>query len=195
MSDQDGTPAKRGFWGRLGRGLTVFLVVDVLLVLTFVVLAVVALGDRSPEDPAASPADDQGQVSDETSPEPSAPEEVDEAEEIRSFQMPSGNIFCELDETSARCTILSFTYEPVDPPEGCDGSAGAVLEIAAGGQTAFPCVEGEPSLPGDLAVLDYGEASTVGEMACQSSLNGVTCRHAESGAGFSLARAGYTLFP
>ena len=46
----------------------------------------------------------------------------------------------------------------------------------------------------DLPELAYGEASEIGEMTCQSSRNGAFCRHNPSGAGFSVARSGYTRF-
>ncbi|MBO1751632.1 hypothetical protein J4G33_07420 [Actinotalea sp. BY-33] len=193
MSDQESASGRRPRRA-LGPWLTTFLVIDVILVLTLVVVGVMALSDRS--DGAADDApgtSDPGEA--EASPEPSAPEEAEDAELIEAFVLPSGNIFCEMDETSATCSIISFTFGAVDPPEGCEGTAGNVLRIEAGQQTTFPCVDGEVSAPADLPELDYGEASTVGQMTCQSSRNGVTCRHDESGSGFSLARAGYSLFP
>ncbi|KGM13724.1 hypothetical protein [Cellulomonas bogoriensis] len=191
----DQSTDRPGFFRRLGPGLTAFLVIDVVLVLFLVLFAVQVFSgdDDGPEDaPVATDGTDPGQ--DETNPETEAPQEPTESETVEAFRLPSGNIFCEMGETAATCSILSYSYDP-PAADGCDGERGAVLRIEAGGTTTFPCTGSGPSLPDGLPELDYGEASTVGEMTCQSSTNGVTCRHDGSGAGFSLARAGYTLFP
>src|SRR5690606_28575339 len=121
--------------------------------------------------------------------------EPEETEALTDFVLPSGNIYCSMTETSATCTILSFTYEPPPLPEGCTGTAGAVLSVTAGEAPTFPCVEEAPSgPPADAPELDYGEGSTIGEMTCLSSRNGVFCRHDPSGRGFSVARAGHQFF-
>lgn len=176
----------------LGPGLTAFLVVDVLLVLAFVLVAVNAPQREAPGPGAVEETVDEP----ETTPEASAPEEPTDAEALGAFVLPSGNIHCAMDETSATCTILSFSYAAPAVPEGCAGTVGNVLRVdAASEQVTFPCVEGEPPAAAEgTPELAYGEASTVGDMTCQSSRNGVFCRHNPSGVGFSLARAGYTIF-
>ncbi|NCT91725.1 hypothetical protein GXB85_12290 [Cellulomonas sp. APG4] len=175
----------------LGPGLTAFLVVDVLLVLAFVLVAV-----NAPQrgGPAQEPTTEAAEP--ETTPEASAPEDPTDAEALTAFVLPSGNIHCAMDETSATCTILSFSYDAPEAPEDCAGTVGNVLRVdAESEEVTFPCVEGEPpAAPKDAPELAYGEASSVGDMTCQSSRNGAFCRHNPSGAGFSLARAGYTIF-
>lgn len=194
MSERGTSPAQSDrSRRRLGPGLTAFLVIDVLLVLALVVVAVVAFSDRTPQD--EDPPVATGEVEEpESSPEPSVPEDPEDAESVEAFRLPSGNIFCEMTDTSATCSIIDFSFDPVAPPAGCEGTAGNVLTIVAGGELMFPCVEGEVTLPDDLPVLGYGEASHVGEMTCQSSTNGATCLHSDTGRGFSVARAGYTDF-
>lgn len=191
MSDHS-TAAPTGRKRRaLGPGLTAFLVVDILLVAAFVVVAVNAPqrggGPETQESTAAEP---------ETTPDATAPADPQDATAIAAFALPSGNIHCEMTETTASCTILSFSYERPAAPEGCTGTAGNVLLVSAETEeVSFPCLEGEPAAAGaDVPVLEYGEASTVGDMTCQSSRNGASCRHNPSGAGFSVARAGYTIF-
>lgn len=176
----------------LGPGLTAFLVVDVLLVLAFVLVAVNAPQRGGPAQETAA----EEVAEPETTPEASAPEEPTDAESLAAFVLPSGNIHCAMDETSATCTILSFSYEAPAAPEGCEGTVGHVLRVeAATEEVMFPCVDGDPPpVPEDAPELAYGEASTVGDMTCQSSRNGAFCRHDPSGVGFSLARAGYTTF-
>ncbi|EYR64534.1 hypothetical protein N866_09095 [Actinotalea ferrariae CF5-4] len=180
---------------RLGPGLTAFLVVDVLLVLAFLVVLGTTLAGRdagaAPEGPAAAPAAPEP----ETTPEESPGEDSQEVGEVRAFVLPSGNIHCAMDEGSATCTILAFSYERPAPPEGCAGQAGNVLTVDAAGTAGFACQEGEPAAAAEgTPVLEYGEQTTVGAMTCASSTNGVLCRHNESGAGFSVARAGYLFF-
>lgn len=176
----------------LGPGLTAFLVVDVLLVAAFLVLALTA-PQRGPVDDPPVATSSPG---DESTPDASAPEDPETSEELTAFVLPSGNIWCEMDEGSATCTILQIGYERPDAPDGCDGTVGNVLTVSAETESmSFPCVEGKPPRPAaDLPVLEYGEASEIGEMTCQSSRNGAFCRHNPSGAGFSVARSGYTRF-
>ncbi|MCU1433246.1 MAG: hypothetical protein JWP95_2351 [Actinotalea sp.] len=177
----------------LSPGMRTFLVIDVILVLTFLVVGAMRLADR----PSAIETTDAGQTQGEpeTEPDQSPPAEPEQAEEVAAFQMPSGNIFCEMTETSAECTILSFSYSPPAPPEGCAGTVGNVLRVAAGEEGTMPCVESPPTAPPEsMPVLEYGEASTVGEMTCQSNQNGVYCQHDRTRNGFSVARAGYRFF-
>ncbi|WP_225754025.1 DUF6636 domain-containing protein [Actinotalea sp. Marseille-Q4924] len=185
-----GRPARR-----LGPGLTAFLVVDVILVLAFLVVLGTTLAGRDSAEPEPVAQPTQAAPEPETSPEESPQEEAEEVGEVRAFVLPSGNIHCTMDEASATCTILSFSYERPAPPEGCAGQVGNVLAVDAEGNAGFTCQEGEPSGPAEgTPVLEYGEQTTVGAMTCASSTNGVLCRHNESGAGFSVARAGYLFF-
>jgi len=180
-------PARRG----LGPGLTAFLVVDILLVLAVLVglAAFLSGGDRTPlgaADPGASattPAGgDPGDESPGADPVPAG-----------AFALPSGNIACEISDDDATCTIADSAAAPVEV-EDCPGTAGQVLTVTADGAST-PCVQG--ALPGPAApgtpVLEYGEATTVGDFTCESATSGVTCRHDPTGAGFTLARAGHQL--
>jgi hypothetical protein len=167
-------------------------VLDVLLVAGFVVLAVNAPqrgGAPEPTPVASSTADEP-----ETTPDATAPNEVEGGEAIEAFELPSGNIWCEMSEDAATCTILEFSYERPEQRDSCDGELGQVVRVTAEAETGFPCVEEDVAKPDDLPVLDYGEASTVGEMTCQASERGAFCRHDPSQAGFSLARAGVNRF-
>lgn len=185
-----GRPARR-----LGPGLTAFLVVDVILVLAFLVVLGTTLAGRDGGEPEAAPQPTQVDPEPETSPDESPDADSEEVGEVRAFVLPSGNIHCAMDEGSATCTILTFSYERPAPPEGCAGQAGNVLTVDASGNAGFACQEGEPAPAAEgTPVLEYGEQTTVGAMTCASSTNGVLCRHNESGAGFSVARAGYLFF-
>jgi hypothetical protein len=178
---------------RLTPLLTTLLVVDILLLAGLAVLLALRFGDPGP-DAAPGPGPTTS-VEPETEPEPSAPAQPTEAVTVRDFQLPSGNIVCQMADTSATCTILEFGYEPPPAPEGCEGGVGAVLTVTAEEGPTMPCVAEPPGPPGEgVPVLEYGRASTIGEMTCQSSTNGATCRHNPTGRGFSVARAGYLFF-
>jgi hypothetical protein len=198
MADHSTAPADGRGGGRraLGPAMTTFVVVDVILVLTFLVVAAMSLGGRdgTPDAAQTSPAV-QETPEPETEPDQTAPAEPQDAQSVTAFQMPSGNIYCEMTETSAQCTILTFSYTPPDPPAGCAGTVGHLLNITAGQEGTMPCLDGDPPPPPDgTPVLEYGQASTVGEMTCQSSPNGVYCQHDPTRNGFSVARAGYRFF-
>lgn len=183
-----------GFWSGLTPGQRTFAVVDAVLVLTFVVLAVMTIANQPSGPPASAPAPTGTTSAEpETTPEPSQPADPETNEGLTEFRLPSGNIWCSMTETSATCTIGSFSFEPPEDAE-CDGVIGPVLTLSAGESPTMPCVAEVPPRPEDAAVLEYGQASTIGEMTCHSSRNGATCRHNPSGEGFSVARAGYTFF-
>ena len=195
MADHSSAPA-RGTAG-VGRGLgprmTTLLVVDVILVVTFLVLLAMRLSAGSPEPSAGTSPAVVGTPTAEDQPDETAPASPETADEIAAFQTPSGNIVCDLAPDSATCTILSFSYTP---PEGCTGSIGNVLTVTATDGATMPCLDTPPAaaVPAGTPVLEYGSASTVGEMTCQSSPNGVYCQHDPTGKGFSVAKAGYRLF-
>lgn len=175
----------------LSPAMTTFVVVDVILVVTFLVLLALLQPFASGPGPGAS----AGPPEPETTPEASAPPAPTDAAELSAFVLPSGNIWCEMTPTSATCTILTYTYTAPTVPPDCTGTVGTVLQVTAEDGAAMPCQAGSPAAaPEGTPVLAYGTASTVGGMTCHSSRNGVTCRHNSSGAGFSLARAGYRFF-
>ncbi len=169
----------------LGPGLTVFLVVDVLLVLAVLVALAAYLSDGGRAPGAADPGA--------TASAPAEPGATGGAAFDGAFALPSGNIACEIDADAATCTVAESTAEPVTV-EGCAGTAGQVLTVTAEGAST-PCVQG--ALPGPAApgtpVLEYGEQTTTGDFTCASAESGVTCRHDPTGAGFTLARAGHEI--
>lgn len=176
----------------LGPGMMTFIVVDVILVLTFLaLLALLGTGGGSGTGASTS----GGTPAAETTPDTTAPASPTDPETLSAFVLPSGNIWCAMTDTSAACTILQYTFTSPEVPADCEGTVGNVLSLTAGQTPALACVTGEPQpAPAGTPTLEYGQASTVGEMTCHSSTNGATCRHNPSGAGFSVARGGYTFF-
>ena len=192
MTGQPAAP-RSGLSAALPAQLRTFAIVDGVLVLTFLVLLVMHLASGPAPSPVSAPVTTSTPTSEpETTPEPSAPADPAQNEGLTEFVLPSGNIWCTMTETSATCTIGTFSYAP---PEGeCAGVIGPVLTLSAAEAPSMPCVDAAPTRPRDAAVLEYGQASTIGEVTCHASQNGATCRHDPSGAGFSVARAGYTFF-
>lgn len=188
--------------GAGGRRLTpaqvLLIVVVSVLVLLFIGLLLARMGDDG------APAADAGSTtpsatSTQGEPAPSATSSVSAADgsaptqesEPEYFTSPSGNIACAITVDSADCAIASFGYEPEDLGS-CDvDGAGGHLRVESAGAT-MPC---DPLVvAGDVPVLDYDETTTAHGYTCESAESGVTCRHDESGYGFTVARAAYELF-
>ena len=189
-------PARRaGLLSGLGPGWTAFLVVDAILVLTFLALLTMQVVNNPPGGTEAAPAvsTSEAAAAPETTPEATAPAAPEENQALAEFVLPSGNIWCAMTETSATCTIGSFSYAAPEKPAECTGAVGQVFSVTAAEGATLPCVDAAPPRPEGATVLEYGQASTIGEMTCLSSQNGATCRHNPTGAGFSVARAGYTI--
>lgn len=190
-----GAQERRGRLTLSPTGMTTFLVVDAILVVTFLVLLVMHVVNSSggaPALPEAAATSEAPSAEPETTPEATAPSAPADNQGLAEFVLPSGNIWCSMTETSATCTIGQFSFAPPTPPPGCTGVVGPVFTVTAADGAEQPCVPEVPPRPDDAPVLEYGEASTIGEMTCYSSRNGATCRHNPTGEGFSVARAGYT---
>ena len=192
MTGQSAAP-RSGFLAALPSQMRTFAIVDGVLVLTFLVLLVMHLASGPAPAPVSAPTGTSPPTEEpESNPEPSSPADPAENEGLAEFVLPSGNIWCTMTDTSATCTIGTFSYAL--PEAECAGVTGPVLTLSAEEPPSMPCVVAAPPRPEGAAVLEYGQASTIGEMTCHSSRNGATCRHDPSGAGFSVARAGYTFF-
>ena len=190
-----GAQERRGGLTLSPTGLTTFLVVDAILVVTFLVLLLMHLvgsGDGPSTPPAAGATSASPSVAPETTPEATSPSAPAANQGLAEFVLPSGNIWCSTTETSATCAIGQYSFAAPTPPPGCTGVIGPVFTVTAADGAAQPCVPEVPPRPADAPVLEYGQASTIGEMTCYSSRNGATCRHDPTGEGFSVARAGYT---
>jgi hypothetical protein len=191
--DESTTPRPGAGRRGLGPGMTVFLVVDVLLVLAVAVALAVYFSGGDTPGTAAGPTPSAGASATPGSSPRATPGSTD-SPGPGTFALPSGNIACEITDTAATCTIADSAAEPTTE-EGCAGVVGPIVRVTADGATT-PCVQG--ALPGAAApgtpVLEYGESTTVGDFTCTSSTSGVTCRHDPSEKGFTLARAGHQLF-
>ncbi len=159
----------------LGSGIVTLIVVDAVLVLVFLVM----LWQFTRPDVGANPS---------SSTSPSATQTAAEGDEV-VFTLPSRNITCVMAADATTCAIAEFEY---DPPEvaGCEGSTGYEIEVTPEG-ARWLCTEGAPPGPASEGtdVLDYGSAASSNGYTCESSEQGVACRHDESGNAFSLARA------
>lgn len=112
------------------------------------------------------------------------------------FQSPTGNIHCVLDvwegQAEARCDLVTLTPSYTARPAGCDLDWGSAFSVGARGRGALACV-GDTVVNPAAPVLPYGEALSLGGIACVSARTGMTCTNAD-GHGFSVARASQRLF-
>ncbi|HEX7804745.1 MAG TPA: hypothetical protein VF413_01145 [Cellulomonas sp.] len=183
---------------RLGRGMTIFIAVDAVLVTVFLVMLALALtgglAGTSGSSSTAGSSSPGASASHAVVPS-SSPSGSSTAQALASFALPSGNIACTMSDAGAKCTIASITFAP-PTDAACTGTIGHVFEVGADG-VRIPCVDGPaPGVaPAGTPQLEYGTSSTVGGYTCTSSTNGVRCVENATGRGFELARGKYAELP
>lgn len=108
---------------------------------------------------------------------------------LKEFRSPTGNIVCGSGKFGVGCDITQRNWTP--PETGpCPGTWS--LFLGTDGTAEFSC---ETSGPGyDPPVLNYGEASYIGDVQCVSRQDGMTCTHRPTGHGFFVSRESYRLF-
>lgn len=189
------------FFAGLSRGVKIFLVVDVVLVVGLAIAAVVVLsggGDDAP--PAAGPVPTSATAgTDEAAEGPGTQDEptsVATSDEATSFASPSGNISCTMSPDGVTCQIANKQFD-VPAAEGCTGTTGHTVVLNAEGAVATPCVEGPApaAASADTPVLDYGRSQQVGDFTCTSGTDGMACVVSASGTGFRVATAALTTLP
>ncbi|MEZ5193092.1 MAG: DUF6636 domain-containing protein [Nocardioides sp.] len=113
------------------------------------------------------------------------------------FRSPSGNIDCWIFGPSygggAEC--VPHQKEFPDPPRrACQLDLLPALRVDAAGVTTYGDCRGDVvGVPGDN-VLEYGTAARGGSITCGAQPTGVTCLNPDTGHGFTLSRASYTIF-
>lgn len=112
------------------------------------------------------------------------------------FSSPSRNISCYLATAaeseggdSVRCDVFENSWELPPRPADCDLDWGPGVTLGATGDPQVVCA-------GDTVgqvpnVLPYGSSVRAGEITCTSERDGMTCRSAASGHGFTVSRAAY----
>lgn len=103
------------------------------------------------------------------------------------FQLPSGNIRCEVWEGAVRCEIVNFSFPRPPSPEECDSDWGHAYGLAARGRSEVLCA-GDLIVSRTVPVLGYGATWRGAGVVCASSQAGLRCSNAE-GRGFELSRA------
>ncbi|MBL7262038.1 DUF6636 domain-containing protein [Paractinoplanes lichenicola] len=120
-------------------------------------------------------------------PEPAAQSVTEEM-----FQTPSKNIVCALTSSEVRCDIAKKSWAPPPEPADCDFDWGNGL-VVTGGKVTFTCAS-DTVLGSARITLEYGEAIRAGTVRCDSASSGLKCRDVDTGHGFTLATANYTVF-
>lgn len=122
-----------------------------------------------------------------TSEDPVSPA-PDDAVEVGSFASPTGNIRCSLEEDSASCTVVDWDYG--DGEENCADADTFAITVAG----EDPSVDCGGSYGSTGTTLEYGTTSAVGDMACTSESDGMTCWNVMTGHGFMVNRSSYDTF-
>lgn len=94
-------------------------------------------------------------------------------------------------EWGAFCSIDDADWAPPPRPADCDLGWGSDVEL--GDDAFFACV-GDVRIYRQPEEVSYGSEVERGRYACAVEETGVTCRNADTGAGFSISRSRYELF-
>lgn len=119
------------------------------------------------------------------------------AQEAPSFQTPSGNIYCVVqdlgDRTSQlRCDLLENTAQLPKKPKDCDLDWGNVFIMSATGAAQRAC-HGDTAINPNYPVLRYGQPFQAQDYTCTAQTTGLTCTNAQ-GRGWDLSKARQRLF-
>lgn len=196
---------------RLSPAMRAFVAVDVVLVIALVVVILATRGGpetppptsaaaSATADPATPPATSPSAQASQTATSPTRTEDPTEdptegEDEARLFASPSGNIVCSISPDGASCSIAELSAEGLVEDEDCEGTVGHVVRVTAEGAER-PCVTGRPpgKAPSGTPELEYETSTSAFGYTCTSSRSGIICRHDGTGHGFSIARAGSSLF-
>lgn len=180
------------------------IIVDVILVIILIAL-LATRPDAGSDNPTASEPSGgaSGTASAEPSTEPSQtattpPERIEppaDARDISTFASPSGNIWCDITDEAATCTITEYSFTLPEDPTCEGGTVGPIVRLIDGDVTTPCSLEGVgDAAPGDFGALEYGETTAVGDYMCSSAESGMTCTNLTTGRGFTLARGALTEF-
>ena len=103
------------------------------------------------------------------------------------FQLPSGNVFCEVEENALRCDLVEFTFAKPPRPRNCDTDWGHAYSIGARGVSRVLCA-GDTVVNRGARVLRYGARWDGVGVTCYAERTGLKCINAD-GRGFELSRA------
>lgn len=188
---------------RNGGLIAAFVALVILAMVAAGVVIYIVMGGGSSGDPeptAAPTASDTTATPEETTPTPSeSPSETPTPEETKFpappgsvaatwFASPSGNIACQIGSDGVLCTVMENNYE-AEGYADCDGGA-VSLSVGASGAGLACSASPVRSTPD---VLVYNTSSAVGDYACLSTQNGMTCWNTISGESFALARDGWVI--
>ena len=99
---------------------------------------------------------------------------------MSSFNAPSGNITCTLNDKEVTCTINQH-----EATASCPASKPLTVKVAANGQSSQSC--GSTFTPTQDR-LDYNVSAKNSTFACTSTESGMQCWSQVSGRGFTLSR-------
>jgi len=102
------------------------------------------------------------------------------------FQLPSRNIFCEVEEGALRCDLVDFTFARPPRPKDCDTDWGHAYSIGPRGTSRVLCA-GDTVVNRGARVLRYGARWDGVGVTCHAERTGLNCINAD-GHGFEISR-------
>lgn len=108
------------------------------------------------------------------------------------FQLPSGNIFCEVEDNAIRCDLVTFTFAKPPRPAECETDWGHAYSVGARGGARVLCA-GDTVVNRGARVLRHGARWDGVGVTCYSERTGLKCINAD-GRGFEISRSVLSLF-
>ncbi len=150
------------------------------------------VADQAPSTIADTPASDgrTSQSSDEGAPVVSDSFDAPAGAVVTDyFVSPSGNIECFIHQEGLFCTIREHGWA-AGGYESCSNQSGANLLLTAG-SAGIDCRVGDHGMDWAPPTLPYGSYADLGEYACYSATEGVSCWSSISGKAIALSRSGW----
>jgi hypothetical protein len=112
-----------------------------------------------------------------------------------TFQSPSGNILCWINDSAATCRVTDHTYaRPLRPADCTNPGWGNGVWMDKGEPPFLMCGPyGTYSGMRTDVTLDYGQTRSDGPFSCDSETSGVTCTDSSTGHFFRISRDSYQL--
>ena len=173
-----------------------------LVVALLAILGFIFFDFSSGEGDSTSPGSTDSQT---TQTQPTAPEGENQAQQpdtaqstivfpapataktMPGFSSPSGNIVCFLSDDQATCKIAQNSWEGT-AYQTCRGDEGVGVLSLKGNRAEASCVALDLA---QAPVLAYGEYAKNGQIACTSTMDGISCWNQVNGKSFALARGGW----
>lgn len=110
-----------------------------------------------------------------------------DALKMEAFMTPSGNIACTSDSIHVECSIATQNWDD----GGFKECYGPDIMSLSDTQAGLTCRGDNANTEGNFPALPYQSSAIMGDFACLSAREGVSCWNVKTGKSFAMARGGW----